>query len=452
MVSDIFTEPSRSPSSTFKIEPTDSSTPPESPRTFDTSKFFKNKNKNSFASNSFSNPKKGLSFRPTSKNTFLSVTEDKKEVLDDIFNILEDKPISTTTTTTPKPKLVSEKRLPFTVVRVSSSVSQIRPNTNENDIQVSDKDSTTDGESQEDITEKTTPTRPLFFPTRPNPKPTSEKNDVLSIKTKPMKQKPEKKKSPTNSGSRQPFLKPIAKFPDIRIPSLDKKNNNNIKRPKPFDFNRGGTGKRPLSPILGFRTTTEATTTSSSTTAISVESDSSTPVETTQASTARTFANIFNRFSFATEKTTTAEPIESIKSLLDLIPKDIEVKETTSARSLLDLIPISNLDDNSFDFEDDKIDNEIADEEETNTLRASLDIIPIKSTTNRNDLNEIDVTEESIVDDLEDESIDTPEKTRDLQIIPIPPRPSRPTTTEETEPTKETTTASTTESTSTSDE
>ena len=434
-VSDIFTEPSSSPA--FEIGSDDFSTPPESPRTFDTSKFF-NKNVN-FPSNSFSNPKK---FRPISKNTFQTVNEDKKEVLDDIFNILEDKPISTT----PEPKVVvNEKRLPFTVVRVSSSVSQIRPN-NENNIHVSDKVLDDDKDLEEESAEKNiSPTKPLFFPTRPLPKTTTKEDNDLPIKPKivPVKQKPEKKKSPANSGSRQPFLKPIAKFPDIRIPSLDKKNNNNIKRPRPFDFNRGGAGKgRPLSPVLGFRTTTEATTTSTSTTTEAVESESSTPVATTRASTARTFANIFNRFSFATEKTTTSEPIEAIKSLLDLIPKDVEVKETTSSRSLLDLIPISNLDESSFDFEDDKIDNEISqddDESETNTLRASLDIIPIKSTTDHNTLNVIDTTEGSIENEKE-ESLDVPEKTRDLEIIPIPPRPSRPTTTEVTEAATETTT------------
>ena len=385
-VSDIFTEPSSS--TAFEIGSNDFSTPPESPRTFDTSKFF-NKNIN-LPSNSFSNPKK---FKPFSKNTFQTVNEDKKEVLDDIFNILEDKPISST----PEPKVVvNEKRLPFTVVRVSSSVSQIRPNSNENDILVSGKVLDDDKDIEEESGEKNvSPTRPLFFPTRPLPKTTTKEDIDLPIKSKivPVKQKPEKKKALANSGSRQPFLKPIAKFPDIRIPSLDKKNNNNIKRPRPFDFNRGGAGKgRPLSPVLGFRTTTEATTTSISTTTEAVELESSTPVVTTRASTARTFGNIFNRFSFATEKTTTSEPIEAIKSLLDLIPKDVEVKETTSSRSLLDLIPISNLDESSFDFEDDRIDNEISQEDdgsETNTLRASLDIIPIKSTTDRNNVTVI---------------------------------------------------------------
>ena len=377
------------------------------------------------------------------------MNEDKKEVLNDIFNILDDKPFSTSTTPEPKEVVVNEKRLPFTVVRVSSSVSQIRPNNNENDIQISDKDSSADKDSKEESVEKNvSPTRPLFFPTRPLPKTTTKENNDLSIKSKTVteKKKPEKKKTPANNGSRQPFLKPIAKFPDIRIPSLDKKSNNNIKRPRPFDFNRGAAGKgRPLSPVLGFRTTTEATTTSTSTTPDAVESESSTPVATTRASTARTFANIFNRFSFATEKTTTSEPVEDIKSLLDLIPKDVEVKETTSSRSLLELIPISNLDENSFDFEDEKIDNEISqDDAESNTLRASLDIIPIKSTTNRNTLNAIDAPEESIGEDLKEESVEVPEKTRDLEIIPIPPRPSRPTTTEVSEAPTETTTETTT--------
>ena len=465
MVSTIFTEPSSSPA--FDIDSDDFSTPPESPRTFDTSKFFNKQN--NFPSNSFSNPKKGLSFRPKNKNTLFSVNEDKKEVLDDIFNILEDKPISiTTATTTPQPKaVVSEKRLPFTVVRVSSSVSQIRPNNNENDIQNSDEVSNIDKDSVEVSNEKTitptrplffpkdsenvstekkiTPTRPLFFPTRPVPKTTPKENDNKFV---PEKKKPEKKKTSTNTGRRQPFLKPNVVFQDISIPSLDKKNNNNIKRPKPFDFNRGGAGKRPLSSVLGFRTTTDATTTSSSTTTEPVELESSTRVATTRASTARTLGNIFNRFSFATERTTTAEPIESIKSLLDLIPKDdVELKETTSSRSLLDLIPISNLDDNSFDFGDVKFENEIDDEKESSTLRASLDIIPIKSTTDHNTINEVEVTEKPIEEDLEDKIVDVPEKTRDLQIIPIPPRPSRPTTTEGTEATTETTTTTTTTST-----
>ena len=96
--------------------------------------------------------------------------------------------------------------------------------------------------------------------------PTTAK-EIKELPTKPTivpdKKKHEKKKSGGSSGSRQPFLKPIAKFPDIRIPSLDKKNNNNnIKRPRPFNFNRGS-GGRPLPSVLGFRTTkttTEPTT------------------------------------------------------------------------------------------------------------------------------------------------------------------------------------------------
>ena len=440
-VSDIFTEPS------FDIGSDDFSTPPESPRTFDTSKFFNT----NLPSKGSSKSKEGL--EKTQKNSFhTSNNEDKKNVLKDIFNILEDKDVVSTS----RPKVVvNEKRLPFTVVRVSSSVSQIRPNNNENNIRVSEG-KLSNVEKEEEIEKEQTPSRSsLFFPTRPIPTTTKEiKESPTKPRIVPDKKKQDRKKSGGSSGSRQPFLKPIAKFPDIRIPSLDKKNNNNnVKRPRPFNFNRGS-GGRPLSPVLGFRTTTAETTTTTTTAFESESFESSTT--TTSTTKPKTFANIFNRFSFATpdkeEETTTTESIESIKSLLDLIPKDVqEAKETTSSRSLLELIPglIINDEENLFDFEDGQIDNEINEAtEEVNTLRASLDIIPIKSTTDRNTLNGIEevTTKVSSEEDTRPETGEVPEKTRDLQIIPIPPRPPRPTPTEEVskETTEETTPKSTT--------
>ena len=455
-VSDIFSVKSESGKNPFRFSSTDDasfSTPPESPRTFDTSKFFKTKS--NLPSNGFSKPK------TSSKNNFFSISQ-KKEIdekknvlLKDIFDILDDKPLTSQTSTTPRPStsvVVNEKRLPFTVVRVSSSVSQIRPNNNENDIRVSEVTTKIEKEDNDGEENDISPLRPLFFPTRENPTTTTEK-DVHDTsdeerRIKSDKKKAEKKKSgDKSSGGRQPFLKPIAKFPDIRIPSLDKNRNsggNNVRKQRPtFNFNRGAGKGRPLSPVLGFRT---STTTESTTTPFSTSRLESLATESSIASTTlspRTFANIFNRFSFATQETSdeTTESIEAIKSLLDLIPKDEERKETTSARSLLELIPGLNTngetDIDSFDFGNG---NEIdADEEslqkEVNTLRASLDIIPIKSTTDRNSLNEVDEVQQSkevkeaIEEERSQDTLEIPEKTRDLEIIPIPPRPSRPTTT-----------------------
>ena len=178
------------------------------------------------------------------------------------------------TSTTQRPSttvVVNEKRLPFTVVRVSSSVSQIRPNNNENDIKVSEVTNfskvTTKVEKEDNDGEEKdiSPLRPLFFPTRENPTSTTEKGEHDTSdeerRIKSDKKKAEKKKSgDKSSGGRQPFLKPIAKFPDIRIPSLDKNRNsgsNTVRKQRPtFNFNRGGGKGRPLSPVLGFRTST----------------------------------------------------------------------------------------------------------------------------------------------------------------------------------------------------
>ena len=440
-MSDIFIE-SASESPNFEIGKDDFSTPPESPRTFDTSKFF-NSNRNQPSSNGGFSKSKG--FGKTRKNNFQSASEDKKNVLEDIFNILDNKPIPTTTS---KPKVVvGEKRLPFTVVRVSSSVSQIRPNNNDNGIEFTDKVSSSEKDitnDDEELKKEDASSRPLFsFPTRGTPLTTTPDDEESSTQSKFVvdKKKPEKNKFSGNSGSRQPFLKPIAKFPDIRIPSLDKKITDNIKKPRPFDFNRGSGNGRPLPPGLAFRTTTTEANTNPSTTEETTFESQSTEIPTTSTSTRKTFVNIFNRFSFATqeeETTTTTESVNSFKSLLELIPKDEGTKETTSARSLLDLIPVISNDANvnSLDFEDDRIENEIdssnVSEGETNTLRASLDIIPIKSTTDRNSLDKVEVTKESDTEDDEKNLLEGSGKTRDLEIIPIPPRPSpsNPTTTE----------------------
>ena len=426
--SELFTVSSESP--TFEIGTDDVSKPPEQPRSFDASKFF-NTNTNV--------PSRGLSKNKESKtdwkNKFFKKNDEKNELLKDIIDILEEKPDEDDSK---GPKVVvNEKRLPFTVVRVSSSVSQIRPNSNENNIRVSGKTPNNEKEEPENDSEANKSThRTFFFPPRTTPR------TVIDV-TESDKKKSEKKKSSGSSGGRPPFLKPIAKFPDIRIPSLDKKNNNNVRKPenfRKFDFSRGSGKNRPIPSVLDFRTTTVKDTPLTTTDQPSQQGffldnrpkqpEFSGVSDEGSTTTAKVFVNIFNRFSFTTPDDEGVQPTESFKeSLIDLIPKENESKETTSSRSLLDLIPGLNLDSNDNSFEqlddNDQIDNEVGvDNEEVSTLRASLDIIPIKSTTDR---NAVDVTEAPKEDDVIEEVVRLPETTRDLQIIPIPPRPPRPT-------------------------
>ena len=366
------------------------------------------------------------------KNIFRK-DDGKKDVLNDILNILGN-PESSENTERPK-VVVNEKRLPFTVVRVSSSVSQVRTHADENNIRVSGKiESVTKSGSGDDLEDEEF-TNALFFPPRTTPKTTLDRdsfNKILRNSLSPAKRPPLDSKKDEKK-SRPPFLKPVAKFPDIRIPSLDKKKKNNL-----FKNNR------PLSPVLGLRTTT--TTEPTPRTTIDELSLDFEPIVCDNCdkfegstTTPRTF-NAFKRFRFTTpEGDKTTESPAAVKSLIDLIPKVKEAGETTSSRSLIELIPgVSHI--NAFDLEEGKGNNVVIQESdnkegEVSTLRASLEIVPIRSTTDRNtpnDIDEFDIREDLLAkfDEIDSEKQTVPgtNKDRDLEIIPIPPRPPRPTT------------------------
>merc|ERR1712087_246444 len=110
-----------------------------------------------------------------------------------------------------------EETQPFTVVRVSSSVSQIRPNVQ----QISRNVSTTSKPSKDVV-----PT--LSFG---GPKPT--KTPQITTTTTPSTTS-----KPPKSRGRPPFLRPIAKFTDIKISALEnigKKKQNKQNNNAPVD-------------------------------------------------------------------------------------------------------------------------------------------------------------------------------------------------------------------------
>ena len=429
--------------------------PSESPRSFDSSRFFKN--------NVNSEPSRHNRFNKLNKakhNIFGGgqKEDNKKEVLNDIINILdvdENDETPTSNKNVERPRVViNEKRLPFTVVRVSSSVSQVRDqeqdvNDEENDIKLSGKiESVTKGEPENNdiFSFAKTTLEPQVSET------TSKKPDFRKHENR--------KKTGERTGSRPPFLKPLAKFPDIRIPSLDKerKDKENIKRINKFNF-------RPRKPsvLSALRTTTDSTsasttdedlTTTSRLTRIEIperKSTTTTPNETTESTTRGLFQGLqgfdgLQGFNFATRDD--AESV-SIKSLIDLIPKvkdtDEEtstsytfIDQTSSTQSLINLIPGVRKDSGEQFSSNDKNNKNvvsIGNAAEVNTLRASLEIVPIKSTTDRNAPNRVVIGENTnsvANEDDDDGSGDSetrptagiPGSNRDLEIIPIPPRPS----------------------------
>ena len=98
--------------------------------------------------------------------------------------------------------VIEEKRFPFTVVRISSSVSQVRKN-NQNSEPEEEQEEEIDTTTQQPATERS---------------PTTISGEDTTILPTP-KPKPTK-----GSKGRPPFLRPLAKFPDIRIPGLDRLN------------------------------------------------------------------------------------------------------------------------------------------------------------------------------------------------------------------------------------
>ncbi|TRY80586.1 hypothetical protein TCAL_11630, partial [Tigriopus californicus] len=150
--------------------------------------------------------------------------------------------------------------VPFTVIRVSSSVSQVRQESNELDddeqIALPFIVETTTSEAERVKSETVEPTSDTTA--------TATTSNTSSSTSGNPSTAPSVSQTTTSKrlfGPRKPFLRPVAKFQDIKIPSLEPKNRNNADSPlifRPIGDKRTSF-KRPTSAPITTASTSEAT-------------------------------------------------------------------------------------------------------------------------------------------------------------------------------------------------
>ena len=184
-----------------------------------------------------------------------------------------------------------KETLPFTVVRVSSTVSHVRPT-----IELQ-------SESAEDTTVATATTTPESTPS----------NSTTTT---------------TKKGSRPPFLKPLTKFPDIKIPGLEVTTSTS----SPATKVRLSIFSRKPGLFHPTATTAETTAASTADTTVATTADVTTAAATSDSTTAATpaAASVTSPSTTATPDLTTLSET-TVKNAADALEESRTVSETTTS-------------------------------------------------------------------------------------------------------------------------